>query len=87
MSALRAPASKGGERIETHIEVIRPESYISALHCKSVLQRGTDVKRRQTVIGACQFGVVTSNLLGSHSDASIHPLLQAAIHFINGFSY
>ena len=82
---LRVAASKGSEGVKTHIKVVGSKSYISTLHSKSVLQRETDVKWRQTVNGLCQFGPVTGNLSGSHSDASIHSLLHP-IHFKNGSS-
>ena len=85
MSPLRVAASKGSEWVKAHIKVVRSESYISTLHSKSVLQRETDVKWRQTVNGLCQFGPVTGNLSGSHSDASIHSLLHP-IHFKYGSS-
>ena len=64
VSSLGVAASKGSEWVKTHIKVVRSKSYISTLHSKSVLQRETDVKWRQTVNGLCQFGPVTSNLLG-----------------------
>ena len=74
-----AAAPKGGERVETYIKVVRSESYISALHSKSVLQRETDVRWRGTVNSLCQFGSVTSNLSSSHSMQAFIPCCMPSI--------